>query len=171
MSISDRATADFFIMPFAIDGESVGIDFWEISNLAPHWLEICKNHLTSAGPVFDTSLAEKLSHIRLKCSSASDAALMTFLVEEKIASSVILLSGQSSAADAEVAQMFVTSLRQSEPVRLAAATSDPFEQLLVAKERPLMAVVHWPDDTVDGDDGELVRELGLHFAGAFFGLV
>jgi hypothetical protein len=167
MSASDQA-AGFFVMPFAIDGESVGIDFWQTADLASHWLEFCKNHLACASSAFDGPLSDELSHIRFKCSCTKDTALMTFSIGGRIISSVVLLSGQSPAAEVELIQMFVASLRRSSLVIAAAGHDEAFEQLLAAKERPLMAVVHWPDDAVSDDDDDVVRELGLHFAGAFF---
>jgi hypothetical protein len=157
----------FFVIPFGIDGESLGTGFWPLSKLSPHWLEFCRKYLTTGGPSFDALLPDNLSRIRVKYSSASGAALLSIFVGGRLVSSIIILSGRFPTADADAAQMFVASLRRAAPVKSAVQSMEPFADLLQATERPLMGVVHWLDDNVDGEADELVRELGLHFAGAF----
>lgn len=158
----------FFILPFGMDGEPVGFGFWEQVRLSENWLTVCRDYLNEHGAVFDASWSGNLSHIRTKITSASGTALVTFFVQGKVALSVLLLAGTSPAAEESAAQMFVESLRRSAPVQAATQSPNPFNNIFSAKDRPLMVVVPWPETTVSEQDHKLVRELGLHLAGAFF---
>lgn len=93
---------------------------------------------------------------------------MTFYVKAEIAASLLLLSGQSEAVERDISQMFVESLRKTDLVKAAAVSQRPFGSILMLKERPLLVVVPWGRATISGDDHNLVKELGLHLAGAFF---
>jgi hypothetical protein len=167
VSVTDEP--GFFVAPFGIDGRSLGIGFWGYSQLSDTWLGTCTAFIEDSRGNFDVSWPGNLSHIRTKLTSASGAALATFSICERIASSIVLLSGRSLEAEVNVTHMFVSSLRRVRlVVEAAAGHPEPFAVLLSVKERPLMAVVPWPEMTVPQSDHELVRELGLHLAGAFF---
>lgn len=158
----------FYVSPFGMDGESLGTGFWAASNLSERWLDVCVAFLHQHGLVFDSRWPEPLSHVRTKLTSASGAAIATFYVRDQIVSSILLLSGRSPAVDDDVAAMFTESLKRSSPSVGVSRSSRPgFQAILARKERPLMAVVAWPDPSVSDEDQDLVRELGLHLAGAF----
>ena len=151
-------------MPVGIDGLAVGNGFWDYTKLSRRWLDMWGQHFEIHGFASDVPLEGALSHIRIKVTSVSGAALITLFVHDRMVSSVLLLSGQSPSADREIAQMFILSLKRS----TGASSPTAFGQVLSSEERPLMVVVHWPDAIVSEGDHELLRELALHMAGSFF---
>lgn len=158
----------FHMTPFGIDGEQVGLGFWNASKLSDVWLGVCREFLKAHGAAFDASWGGKLMEIRTKFTSASGAAIATFCVRDRVASSLLLLSGQSSEVEQTVTEMFAESLRRTVWVKTAASTPHPFSTIASFAERPLMVVVAWPESTLSEQDNNIVRELGLHLAGAFF---
>jgi hypothetical protein len=156
----------FYVAPFGIDGESEGVGFWEFDRLSSRWLAICTKQLDGHGPTFEASWPFKLAHISTRFTSTPGIALATFKVRGRIAASLALTNGLPAAAETDILQMFVESLRQ---VQLVKATGRPraFEKVLALKERPLMVVVPWPDPSLSDDDHEAVRELGIHLAAGF----
>jgi hypothetical protein len=158
----------FFIVPFSLDGEAAGQSFWKSGDLSKKWLSTCNSFLNAHGAVFEDAWNGSLSHIRTRLTSTSGAALLTFVVREKVAASVLLLSGIAPAIDNDVAKMFVESMRRCAPAMAAAPSNASFNQVLSIQSRPLMVVVPWPELTVSDHDHEIVRELGLHLAAAFF---
>jgi hypothetical protein len=155
----------FLVAPFGLDGESVGVGAWHISMLSPEWLAICAEQLR--GKRTELSWGGKLPGIKVKLTCASDTAIGTIYVNNQVASSLLLLSGQSASAESAVAQMFVNSLRRMMHSRAHPSASTLFEGVLNLKERPLLIVVPWPEAGISADVQEAVRELGLHVAGAF----
>jgi hypothetical protein len=168
MSAADRVQGGFFILAFALHGECVGEGYWQCADLSAKWLAICREFLGRHTGSFEDSWSGNLSHIRTRITQSSDAAIVTFQVGDRVVSSILLLSGSAPTVDSEVAMLFVQSLRKTAPVLVATQSADPFNQILSKKDRPLMAVVAWPDAEVSAQDHELVHELGLHLAGAFF---
>lgn len=158
----------FFAAPFSIDGEPIGTDHWDFEKLSPKWLAICDDVIHNHGPSFDFRWNENLSHIQMKITSASGAALMTLSVYGKLVLSVALVSGISLTADTDLMEMLVASFREVTLVRQVAASSEPFEKMYAIKERPTMIVLPWPDTSISEQDHALVRELAIHMAGAFF---
>lgn len=73
------------------------------------------------------------------------------------------------AAESTVLDLFIASLRKVEMVRATASSDEPFAEVLRIRERPLLVVVPWPDPEISDPDEALVRKLGVHLAGAFFG--
>ena len=94
--------------------------------------------------------------------------MVSFLVNDIITASAILMAGSSAPAERAASQMWVDSLRRSNIVLVASSSSNPFEQVLTTNERPLLVVIPWPDARVSEQDRELVRELLLHLARAYF---
>jgi len=139
-----------------------------LEKLSTKWLAICNDYLEFNGASFNAPWSGDLSHIYLRLTSASGGALATFSVHSKPATSALLASGVSPSAEAELLKMFVDSLRKVVLVKQAATSSDPFQQVLAIKERPIKIVVPWPDRTISEQDHELIRELAIHTAGAFF---
>jgi len=66
--------------------------------------------------------------------------------------------------------MFVDSLRNVRRVQLGATKAEPFGGVLELQQRPVFVVVPWGDQQISDDDHELVMELALHTAAAFFRL-
>ena len=157
----------FYITPFGIDGEQVGLGFWNASQLSDVWLGVCNNFLKDHGAVFAASWGGKLFELRTKCTSASGATIATLFVRDRVASSLLFLSGQSPEVERTVTEMFVESLRKTVWVQTAASSLHPFSAIASTGERPLMVVVAWPEPTISEQDNNIVRELGLHLAGAF----
>ena len=166
--MTDSTQPGFFIVPFAFDGEQVGSGYWPLSRLSAKWLGVCSEFIQAHGPVFDAPWSGKLSHIRTKFTSASGAAIGTFFVQSEIVSSVLLLNGSSPNAEQTVAKMFADSLTKTFQSQLRQPPTDSFSKISSISERPLMVIVHLPAPDVSDDDQEIVRELALHLAGAFF---
>jgi hypothetical protein len=101
-AMADSAGSGFHIAPFGIDGRPVGVGFYSSSDLSPEWLEFCAEVLRQNAEAFDLTLGGKLSHIRLRFTSASGAAIGTIFVRGAVASSLLLQAGQVPDADREV---------------------------------------------------------------------
>jgi hypothetical protein len=158
----------FYIAPFGIDGKLEGLEFWKASRLSAKWLTACGQFLDEQGFVFDASWPGNLSHIQTRFTSASGAAIVTFMTSGRVAASILLASGYAPAAEHEVIGMFIESLRHVELVRVASGALPSFERVRSISERPLMVVVPWPDPAIPERDHQIVRELALHLAAAFF---
>lgn len=158
---------DFYLAPFAIDGELAGIAPMSLSTLSPQWLEFCRELIDRNGESFTGALPQQsLRHISLQITSSAGATLATFSANGEIVSSAASLTGTNPMADAQVLDMFVKSLRTAYLVRAASRSSEPFEQALHLAERPLYIVVPWANPIVSDTDHDLVRELNSHLAGA-----
>jgi len=166
--VADHAAPGFHIASFAIDGELMGMTYWELAKLSGQWLTVCSAFLDAHGPVFHVSWPGQLSHIRTKFTSAEGAALVTLFVNDEMALMAMLASGRSATADAELAAMFVRFLQDLTSVNETAAASDSFSQITTLLERPLMVAVPWPLNSLADSDRDLVTELSWHLAGAFF---
>jgi hypothetical protein len=167
IAMTSSKASGFFIAPFAIDGEQQGVGYYDCEKLSQRWLKVCADYLAQHGASFDAPWSGNLSHIRTRGTATSDAALMTFSVNGRIAASLALARGTAPAAEREVLTMFADSLHRLKVVQAAAASPSPFSAILSLQERPLMVVVPWPDETISSDDEGLVRELSLHTGGAF----
>lgn len=162
----ERTQTGFWIAPFGIDGNLEGLGFWEFAKLSSKWVGFANELITRNPSNFDRVLGDKLSHIRVKFTSIPGAALLTISDSEKVASSAILLGGLAAEKEMHLAGMYIESLKKIDRVKVSIGPNDkPFQELLGLTNRPLVAVVPWPDELVDHD---LVRELGIHLAGAFF---
>jgi hypothetical protein len=168
MLIDDRRSIGFFVRPYALDGQSVGTGFWEYSRLSARWLKVCGQFLANLGEADCHPFEGNLAHISAQLTLASGAALVSFYVRERLVLTSLLQSGISIHEENEVGRMLVESLKRSGPAGIAAAGADAFDEVLTALERPLMTIVPWADPSIATDDHELVRELALHLAGAFF---
>lgn len=160
----------FHIAAFALNGELEGIRRCAPGELSGEWQSVADELLRTAGPIFDYSWPAKLSHIRTKFASVQGTATATFLVFGEIAASVLLMGGGGSPAEAEIMSLFVQSMANSDPVRELAGESRPFDQLRTLEERPLMVVMPWMSEGVEPRDHDLVRELAVHLAAAYFDL-
>lgn len=157
----------FHITAFGIDGVQVGLGFWDASKLSDVWSGVCKEFLKAHGATFDASWGGKLFEIRTKFTSSTGAAIATFFVRDRVASSLLFLSGQSPEVEQTVTEMFVESLKRTVWVQTAASTPHPLSTIASVAERPLIVIVAWPEPTLSEQDNNIVRELGLHLAEAF----
>ena len=158
---------DFYVAPFAIDGELVGIAPLSVSALSPRWLGLCRELIGKNGESFSCAIPQQsLRHISLQITSSNGATLVTFSANGQIVSSSAALAGTDPMTDTQVLRMFVESLRTTSSVVVASGSPDPFEQALHIAERPLYVVVPWANPTVSDTDHDLVRELNNHLAGA-----
>jgi hypothetical protein len=160
----------FFIAPFGADGEGVGISFQDATKLSSKWRTICAEYLSRFGESFEAKWEGQLSHIttRFSSTSSSGVAIVTFIVHDSVASSLLLLRGMQPIAAREAMMMFVNSLRRINLAKRLATSTEPFSKIFTIEERPVMIVVPWPDPEISEIDHELVRELELHLAAAFF---
>jgi hypothetical protein len=163
---SQTIASGFFSCPFDAKGNPEGEGFWEYEKLSAHWMGIFEILIREHGAVFDVSLSDSLSDLRVKCTSASGGAIVTVFVSETIAISMLLLSGGDSAIDEQIAAMFVDSVnRVNSGSRI---NRNAFERVKMIKVRPVMAVIPWGCSTISDDEYELSTEAALHFAAAFF---
>lgn len=160
------STPDYFIAPFAPDGELIAVAGRSLSDLSPQWLQFCRNLLDERGAAFRVSVPKPgLEHVALQLTSSGSAALVSFTVQGHAATSAIALGGADSAAEAEVLRMFVDSMRRVPVVQEVATTAAPFEAAFGLSERPLYIVVPWANPQISDADMELVQELENHLAG------
>ena len=158
----------FHIAAFNLEGTLEGIRRCDPGELSEEWLRAADELLSSGGEMFDYNWPARLSNIRTKFTSVHGSALATFLVFGEIAASIFLTHGAGSAAEGQVMSIFAQSLANSDPAREAGAPH-PFEQIQEIEERPLMVVVPWLSESVEQRDHDLVRELAIHLAAAYFG--
>lgn len=159
---------NFNVAAFGMDGDLIGMDTWSYERLSQKWLAICKEYLAQHGLSFDEPWSGSLSYIRTKRTAVSGTGLVTFCSNGRIVASLALASGASQVTEKSVLEIFVNSLRQSEAVRAAARSNEPFKDILNITQRPLMIVVPWADDLTSDQDHSIVRELSIHLAAAFF---
>src|SRR6478735_8996325 len=132
------STPDYFIAPFATDGELIGVAGRSLAELSPRWLGFCHELLAAQGPVFRCPVPlPPLQHITVQLTSSNGAALVSLFVHDQPASSAVALTGADLAADAEALRMFVDSMRRVPFVQQAAATPTPFEAVFSLAQRPL----------------------------------
>ena len=160
----------FYIAPFAVDGQGEGIVYQEQARLSAQWLYVCRNFIERNTAGVEAVWEGELAHISTKLTAAPGVALASFKVNGETAASLLLASGALPAAEDQVIEMFIRSMAQVELVREnAAPEQEPFEALREILDRPLMVVVPWPSETIAQQDRDLVQELAVHLAGAFFG--
>jgi hypothetical protein len=160
-------TPDYFVAPFAPDGEMIAVAGRSLSELSPRWLGFWHELLATQGPVFRSAVPlPPLQHITVQLTSGSGAALVTLSANDQPASSSVALTGSDPARESEVLRMWVDSLRRLPLVRQAAASGTPFEAVFDLPERPLYVVVPWANPRISAADQQLVQELENHLAAA-----
>ena len=159
------ATQTFHVAPFAFNGEPQGIGAWQMSALSNRWLDFGRDVLCAGGASFSSLLPAPFERVGLRFTSARGAALATFSLDGALIASSAYLRGDDIAAERELLAMFVESLRRVDAVRQTQTTSQPFAEVFGISERPLHVVVAWGSSSVE--DGEMIAQLGTHFAGAF----
>jgi hypothetical protein len=158
----------FFVLPFGIDGEAVGSGFWEYAAFTGDLWNKCNDCLTKQGAAFETAWEGERGPIRMKVTLSSGAGVLTLLVNDKIVSSCLLLSGTNLRSEQTLVQMFIESLQKSLPVSRSGSPMTTFNRIHAVDDRPLMVVVPIPASTVSENDHARSRQIGLHFGAAFF---
>ncbi len=69
-SKSGESKDAFTTVPFAIDGEMIGLATWRLADLSPRWLSACQQLLEENGPSFRVSLGQTLDHLEINLTSA-----------------------------------------------------------------------------------------------------
>jgi hypothetical protein len=165
-----KSTADYFIAPFAPDGELIAVAGRSLSDLSPQRLQFCRKLLDESGVTLRISVPmPALEHIGLQVTSNGSAALVTFRVREHVATSAVALVGKDRASETEILRRFVNSMRRVPLVQRVATTAAPFEAAFGLTQRPLYIVVPWANPQINDSDMELVQELENHLAGALLG--
>ena len=161
------STDVFFVAPFALDGEFLGIGSLEVSGFSPKWLAICESILRQHGPLFRISMGQMLTYLEIELTSANGVGLSTFYAKGEAVISAAYLSGRDAEAERTVSRMFVDSLRSIPIIQQAKGSERPFESVFMIPERPLHVVVVWTNPNVSPEDFQLLQELSSHFAAAF----
>jgi hypothetical protein len=159
-------TDGFYDVPFALDGEFLGIHHAKASDLSPKWLKVCRGFLRTHETIFRGSMGQILSHIEFKLDAFGPAGLGTFYADGEIALSTIYLPGKD-ASELNIARLFVEYLRRSPVIQAAQTSTTPFEAIMTFRERPLHGIVIWGNPKVKDEDYQLISELAKHFAAAF----
>lgn len=157
----------FHVAPVA-DGSLVGTGFWRFSQISNVWLEVAQEFLQRNGSSFRASWGNDLAGFETRLTESQGAALCTFFVDGHLASSHLYLSGLNPREESEVTSLFIDSLRRVRSVQLAATSASPFDEVRRLRERPLDIAVVWSPEAVDETRLQMVRELSIHLAAAFF---
>lgn len=157
----------FFIAAFSAFGHFEGVGLWEYQKLSAKWIGLCRELLDELGDVFDYRWSGNLAHIRTKFTSAQGAGMCTIFVNDQTASSILLLSGRNNDVEKDVTKVFISSVQTPLLNSPLGRAEGGFSELEAIPDRPLMAVVPFPNRETSADDQEIVRELGWHLAAAF----
>lgn len=164
--ISPDSVDRFWIAPFVLDGESLGVGEWWIKDLSSHWIEVCTSLIEYYGPIFDEHLQGPLSHIRIRCTAAGSGAMVIIYAHGLPALSFIVVVGTAPAAEAGMLAMFAESVRESTLRYQVSGISKPFHEMTTLPERPIAMVVPWAQSSISEQDHELSNELMRHLAAA-----
>jgi len=96
-----------------------------------------------------TSVNTPIGTLTVKCTFTRGRALGTWDVAGLPVLSTVLLAGFDAAADAELGEIFLNSMRNLDHVKRLAATKRPFEGFRAASDRPFVGGVFWPVVSVD----------------------
>ena len=156
----------FWIAPFVLDGELLGVGEWWIKDLSSHWIDVCTSLIEHYGPTFDQHLQGALSHIRIRCTAIDCGAMVVLYAHGLAASSFAVVLGTSPTAEAHMLAMFADSVRASTLRYHADGSNKPFHEMATLSDRPMVIVVPWAQSPVSQQDHELVTELVRHLAAA-----
>jgi hypothetical protein len=157
----------FYVAPFAIDGEPMGIGEVLLPSLSLDRIVSFQKLVEDHGGNFRVSLEGSLNHIEVKLTSASGAGLGAFYANGQLATSAMYLRGDEPEVEEQLIHMFLASLRNLRLVQECQSTLLPFENITKIKNRPIHFVVPIPDPRVSETDEELIYEVAAHFAAAF----
>ena len=157
----------YFVAPFAVNGELMGIGEGTTSELSQQGREFWRRLLEASGPAFKGPVPSPgMEHVGLRFTSAEGAALVTFTVRDEIASSAVALRGTNPPAESELLKLFVESVRRAPLAKQSGAGPTAFEAVLQLTQRPLYVVVPWPNPRLSDEELDLVQELDSHLAAA-----
>jgi hypothetical protein len=166
MSVPPPANETYFIAPYVIDGELVGVEPVKLASLSSRWIGVCRDLIEVHGLEFEESLEGPLSHLRIKYTSAKGAALILVSVHERPAVSGVFASGLSDETDLEALGMFAASAAQSLAKFRAIGRNSSFAGLATISERPLLVVIPYADALLTDEEYGLAKELMQHVAAA-----
>ena len=159
---------NFHVAAFDPGGSFLGVVERRIDSFSKKWLAIAEDYLSANGGCFEASWGGPLEHVVTKYTRDDGVALVTFYVNKILTTSVALLCGGEQEKENLVLSMFVDSLRRTKLVQNSATILNPFQEIFAISFRPLMIAIPWGSDGVTEEDLELVQEISLHLAGAFF---
>lgn len=156
----------FWIAPFALDGELVGVGEWWIDDISAHWINVCASLVQHYGPVFDEYLQGPLSHIRIRCTAGDGGAMVDLCVHDLMAASFVVVVGTAPVAEGQMLAMFAESLRSSTLLYRIGGSKEAFHEVITLPQRPIAIIVPWPQSSISEQDHELVTELARHLVAA-----
>jgi hypothetical protein len=159
---------DFTIAAFDPAGSMIGTADKFYANLSPKWLLETSRFLAAHGDQFKTHWQGPLAHLETQFTASDGIALVTFRTRGIVVGSIALAAGENMVAEKYVLRMFVDSLKEAQITKFLSDSEKPFEQLFEINARPLMVAVPWGDQRITEEDDDLVQELAIHLAGAFF---
>jgi len=160
--------SSFFVAPFAIDGEAVGLGETRLANLSQRWLDFCAQILDSNGMVFRITLPAPFDRIALRFTASAGTALVSFFVDGQLVVSAAFLSGDDLSAEKELLGLFVASLQRTDVVQQSRSVAAPFSEVFGLAKRPLQVVVPCVTPDISDEDHTVVQQLCTHLAGTFF---
>jgi hypothetical protein len=156
----------FWIAPFVLDGELLGVGEWRIEDLSSRWIDVCASLIEYYGPVFDQRLQGPLGHIRIRCTAVDSGAMVILYAREVAAASFAVVLGKAPIAEAQMLAMFADRISSSTSRYHVRGSSKPFREMTTLPERPIAMVVPWAQSPISEQDHELVTELTRHLAAA-----
>lgn len=155
----------FYVAPFAMDGEFLGVGEWRLADLSVKWLEFVGEVLHAGGSAFNKPLPSPFELVSLRFTSVQETALASFVFDGRPVASSLYLSGGSMVVEHELTRSFVNSMRAVDLVRQSQLTPEPFKEIFSISQRPIHIVISWP--TESEEVGGTICELNSHFAAAF----
>jgi len=156
----------FWIAPFVLDGELLGVGEWRFEDLSSRWIEVCTSLIEQYGPVFDENLQGPFSHIRIRCTATGSGAMVILYAHDLAASSSVIVLGTAPAAEAQMLAMFAENICASTLRYQVSGLSKPFDEMTTLPQRPIAMVVPWAQSSISEQDHDLVTELMRHLAAA-----
>lgn len=157
----------FLIAAFSAFGHFEGVKWQEYDGISSKWIGLCRELFLEYGGIFDYRWSGNLSHIRTRFTSTQGAGVCTIFVYDHTAYSMLLVGGQSGDIEKDVMNIFLQSIRTPLLNTSVGRVEAGFSELDTISDRPLMAVVPFPNDEISVQNHEIVRELGWHMAAAF----
>lgn len=166
-SFAPAAKDGFLIAAFSAFGHFEGVRWREYQSFSHKWIELCGELFSEFGDIFDYTWPGNLAHIRTKFTSDQGVGMCTIFVNGRTASSILLMKGGSIGIEKDVIKVFLESVHTPLLNAPGGRAENGFSELNTISDRPLMAVVPFPNNEISNQDHEIARELGWHMAAAF----
>ncbi|MBN8810943.1 MAG: hypothetical protein J0I39_06535 [Sphingomonas sp.] len=166
-SFIPAAKNGFSIAAFSAFGHFEGVREQEYQNLSAKWTSLCQELFLEFGGVFDYTWSGNLSHIRTKFTSDQGVGICTIFVNDRTASSILLMNGENVSVEKDVSKIFIRSLHTPLLNTPEGRAENGFSEIESISDRPLMIVVPFPSNEISTQNHEIVRELGWHMAAAY----